>query len=230
METIDNESTPSVPRSSDNVGCESRDPTPSPAPAHKFHSKPMKAPRTNAKPRRRGKLHPAKMSVKTTTLKTKTQSPSASIDKTRASKRRYRPGTLVRREIIACSSKTNDETEIPKRCFSRLVREIAQQYKEDLKFQSNAMQILHQASEQVLKEILEEAYKVTIMKGNLTLSAKDLRFYLHSNRKVPILEKINDGLPPMFFKFGTYRGREITRCHYIPYSEKEKLEKKKVQN
>ena len=53
---------------------------------------------------------------------------------------RYRPGTLALREIRRYQKST--ELLIRKRPFMRLVREIAQDFKTDLRFQSNAIQAL----------------------------------------------------------------------------------------
>ncbi len=47
---------------------------------------------------------------------------------------RYRPGTVALREIRRYQKST--ELLIPKLCFQRLVREIAQEFKTDLRFQA----------------------------------------------------------------------------------------------
>merc|ERR1711953_875202 len=58
---------------------------------------------------------------------------------------RYRPGTIVLREIRRYQKST--ELLIRKLPFQRLVREIAQDFKTDLRFQSSAVMALQEASE-----------------------------------------------------------------------------------
>ena len=58
---------------------------------------------------------------------------------------RYRPGTVVLREIRRYQKST--ELLVRKLPFQRLVREIAQDFKTDLRFQSSAVVALQEASE-----------------------------------------------------------------------------------
>ena len=58
---------------------------------------------------------------------------------------RYRPGTVALREIRKYQKST--ELLIRKLPFQRLVREIAQDFKTDLRFQSSAILALQEASE-----------------------------------------------------------------------------------
>lgn len=81
---------------------------------------------------------------------------------------RYRPGTVARREIRRYQKST--ELLICKLPFQRLVREIAQDFKTDLRFQSTAIQALHEATEAYLVSLFEDtnlcalhAKRVTIM-------------------------------------------------------------------
>ncbi|VEN47015.1 unnamed protein product, partial [Callosobruchus maculatus] len=60
---------------------------------------------------------------------------------------RYRPGTVALREI---RHKKSTELFIRKLPFQRLVREIAQDFKTDLRFQSSAVMALQEASEAYL--------------------------------------------------------------------------------
>ena len=60
-------------------------------------------------------------------------------------KHRYKPGTVALREIRRYQKST--ELLIRKLPFQRLVREIAQDYKQDLRFQSSAVLALQEASE-----------------------------------------------------------------------------------
>ena len=59
--------------------------------------------------------------------------------------RRYRPGTVALREIRKYQKST--ELLIRKLPFQRLVREIAQDFKTDLRFQSSAVLALQEAAE-----------------------------------------------------------------------------------
>ena len=61
---------------------------------------------------------------------------------------RYRPGTVALREIRRYQKST--ELLIRKLPFQRLVREIAQDFKTDLRFQSTAVAALQEASEAYL--------------------------------------------------------------------------------
>ncbi|XP_075061926.1 histone H3-like [Mixophyes fleayi] len=62
---------------------------------------------------------------------------------------RYRPGTVALREIRRYQKST--ELLIRKLPFQRLVREIAQDFKTDLRFQSSAVMALQEASEAYLR-------------------------------------------------------------------------------
>ena len=65
----------------------------------------------------------------------------------------YRPGTVALREIRKYQKTT--ELLIRKLPFQRLVREIAQEYKADLRFQSAAIGALQEASEAYLVSLFE---------------------------------------------------------------------------
>jgi histone H3 len=66
---------------------------------------------------------------------------------------RYRPGTVALREIRRYQKST--ELLIRKLPFQRLVREIAQDFKTDLRFQSAAIGALQEASEAYLVGLFE---------------------------------------------------------------------------
>ena len=82
---------------------------------------------------------------------------------------RYRPGTVALREIRAYQKSTN--LLLRKLPFQRLVREIAQAFNSDLRFQSTAILALQEASEAYLVSLFEDtnlcaihAKRVTIMR------------------------------------------------------------------
>lgn len=58
---------------------------------------------------------------------------------------RFRPGTVALREIRRYQKST--ELLIRKLPFQRLVRELAHEYKADLRFQSSALLAIHEAAE-----------------------------------------------------------------------------------
>ena len=66
---------------------------------------------------------------------------------------RYRPGTVALREIRRYQKST--DLLIRRTAFERLVREIAQDYKSDLRFAKVAMQALHEATEHYLVGLFE---------------------------------------------------------------------------
>ena len=66
---------------------------------------------------------------------------------------RYRPGTVALREIRRYQKST--ELLIRKLPFQRLVREIAQDFKTDLRFQSSAIGALQEAVEAYLVSLFE---------------------------------------------------------------------------
>lgn len=67
---------------------------------------------------------------------------------------RYRPGTVALREIRRYQKST--ELLIRKLPFQRLVRELAQEFKTDLRFQSTAILALQEASEAYLVGLFED--------------------------------------------------------------------------
>ncbi|KAI9321392.1 histone 3 subunit [Dichotomocladium elegans] len=66
---------------------------------------------------------------------------------------RYKPGTVALREIRRYQKST--ELLIRKLPFQRLVREIAQDFKTDLRFQSSAIGALQEAAEAYLVSLFE---------------------------------------------------------------------------
>ena len=67
---------------------------------------------------------------------------------------RYRPGTVALREIRKYQKST--ELLIRKLPFQRLVREVAQEFKSDLRFQSSAVIALQEACESYLVSLFED--------------------------------------------------------------------------
>lgn len=85
---------------------------------------------------------------------------------------RYRPGTVALREIRRFQRST--DTVIPKAAFQRLVREVAEQVKPDVRFQSTAVLALQEAAEAAMVTLFEDANLVTIHAKRVTLLPKDM--------------------------------------------------------
>ena len=85
---------------------------------------------------------------------------------------RYRPGTVALREIRKYQKST--ELLIRKLPFQRLVRDIAQQYKSDLRFQSQAVLALQEASEAYLVGLFEDTNLCAIHAKRVTIMSKDM--------------------------------------------------------
>lgn len=86
---------------------------------------------------------------------------------------RYRPGTVALREIRRYQKST--DLLIRKLPFQRLVREIAQEFKNDLRFQGDAVLALQEASESFLAALFEDANLCAIHAKRVTLMPKDLQ-------------------------------------------------------
>ena len=87
--------------------------------------------------------------------------------------RRYRPGTVALREIRKYQ-KTTDLL-IKKAPFQRLVREVAQDYKADLRFQSSAVMAMQEASEAYLVGVFEDTNLCAIHARRVTIMPKDMQ-------------------------------------------------------
>merc|ERR1712027_243214 len=86
---------------------------------------------------------------------------------------RYRPGTVALREIRRYQKST--ELLIRKLPFQRLVREIAQDFKTDLRFQSAAIGALQEASEAYLVGLFEDTNLCAIHAKRVTIVPKDIQ-------------------------------------------------------
>lgn len=64
---------------------------------------------------------------------------------------------------------------IPKLPFQRLIREIAEQFKVNLKFKSNALDALQEASESYLVGLLEDSNLCAIHAKRVTIMPKDIQ-------------------------------------------------------
>ncbi|QGN17431.1 Histone H3 [Kluyveromyces marxianus] len=87
---------------------------------------------------------------------------------------RYKPGTVALREIRRFQKST--ELLIRKLPFQRLVREIAQDFKTDLRFQSSAIGALQESVEAYLVSLFEDTNLAAIHAKRVTIQKKDIKF------------------------------------------------------
>lgn len=86
---------------------------------------------------------------------------------------KYRPGTVALREIRRYQKST--ELLIRKLPFQRLVRQIAFNFKTELRFQSNAILALQEASEIYLVGLFEDTNLCAIHGKRVTIFPKDIQ-------------------------------------------------------
>ena len=93
---------------------------------------------------------------------------------------KYRPGTVALREIRKYQ-KSHDLL-IRKLRFSRLVREIANDFKTDLRFRSTSMEALQEASEAFMTGIFEDTNLLAIHGKRVTVQPKDIQLCVRLHR------------------------------------------------
>ena len=86
---------------------------------------------------------------------------------------RFRPGTVALREIRKFQKST--DLLIRKMPFKRLVLEIAQDFKTDLRFQAVAIQALHEASEGYVVGLFEDSNLCAIHARRNCIMPKDIQ-------------------------------------------------------
>ena len=86
---------------------------------------------------------------------------------------RYRPGTVALREIRRYQK--SSDLLVRKLPFQRLVREIAQDFKTDLRFQGSAVLALQEASEAYLVGLFEDTNLCAIHAKRVTIMPKDIQ-------------------------------------------------------
>lgn len=106
-----------------------------------------------------------------TTKMTKKSQPAD--EKLKKNTRRYRPSTVALREIRRYQTSTN--LLLQKLPFQRLAREIAEDFKSDLRFQSTAILALQEASEAYLVGLFEDTNLCAIHARRVTIMQKDMQ-------------------------------------------------------
>ncbi len=86
---------------------------------------------------------------------------------------RYRPGTCALREIRKYQKST--EMLFRKIPFQRLVRECAQDFKSDLRFQSHALMCCQEACEAYMTSLFEDTNLCAIHAKRVTIFPKDIQ-------------------------------------------------------
>ena len=86
---------------------------------------------------------------------------------------RFRPGTVALREIRRYQKTT--ELLLRKAPFQRLVREVAQDFKTDLRFQTSAVMALQEACEAYLVGLFEDTNICAIHAKRVTIMPKDIQ-------------------------------------------------------
>ncbi|KAJ1276921.1 hypothetical protein BS78_05G253700, partial [Paspalum vaginatum] len=89
--------------------------------------------------------------------------------------RSYRPGTVALREIRKYQKGT--DLLIRKMPFQRLVRQTAQLYKSDLRFQSHAVLALQEAAEAYLVGLFEDTNLCAIHAKRVTIMPKEAKMF-----------------------------------------------------
>ena len=87
--------------------------------------------------------------------------------------KRFRPGTVALRQIRKYQKST--ELLIRKVPFGRLVREIAQDFKADVRFQSAAVGALQEAAEDYLVGLFEDTQRCAIHAKRVTITPRDMQ-------------------------------------------------------
>lgn len=128
------------------------------------HGPGMKAPR---------KSTPKKAPRKSTPKRALAHTKAARSYKNDLKKKRFRPGTVALREIRRYQKTT--ELLIRRLPFQRLVREIAQDFKDDLRFQGEALQALQESAEAYLTGLFEDTNLCAIHAKRVTIMPKDVR-------------------------------------------------------
>jgi histone H3 len=86
---------------------------------------------------------------------------------------RFKPGTVALREIRKYQKST--DLLLRKLPFQRLVREVAQEYKTDLRFTGSAVEALQEAAEAYLVGIFEDTNLCAIHAKRVTIFPKDMQ-------------------------------------------------------
>ncbi len=93
-------------------------------------------------------------------------------------KHRFRPGTVSLREIRRYQKST--EMLMARLPFSRLVRETAQKFSDDLRFRADALSAVQVITEATLVEIFEGAQDMACHAKRIGITPKDMQLYIRT--------------------------------------------------
>ncbi|XP_022001417.1 histone H3-like centromeric protein CNA1 [Helianthus annuus] len=122
---------------------------------------------------------------------------------------RFRPGTVALREIRKYQKST--ELLIRKLPFQRLVREIAQDFKTDLRFQSSAVAALQEAAEAYLVGLFEDTNLCAIHAKRVTIMPKDMQLARRIRGERAFTAKIPN--PPLYITHTTNHQSQYPHLH-----------------
>jgi len=125
---------------------------------------------------KRKKSKPQKKVVSTKTMKTKKHVSRLPDGRSIRKPHRWRPGTVALREIRKYQKST--DLLIKRAPFQRLIREITQYYRDDMRFTKTALNCLHLATEDYIIEIFQGANLAAIHRNRVTVMKKDLEIAL----------------------------------------------------
>lgn len=116
------------------------------------------------------------------------------VGKHEKKKYRFKSGTVALREIKRFQKSV--DTLIPKMPLRRLIREVAQPYKEELRFSRTSMDALQEASESYLVQLFSDANNCAIQHGRVTIEPHDMRLAMamrhdHNLPQVVLLDPIH---------------------------------------
>ena len=125
--------------------------------------------------RKKGRGNKAARKEITGTVKAGNKAPRKSTPATGGVKKphRYRPGTVALREIRRYQKST--ELLCRKLPVARLIREIAQDFKTDLRFQASAIAALHEAMEDYIVNLFTDTNLCAIHAKRVTIMPKDMQ-------------------------------------------------------
>lgn len=103
-----------------------------------------------------------------------------------APKRRWRCGTVAKREIKKLAKTTNRL--FPKMPFIRILREIGDRRHPSLRWNKDAIDAAHEAAENYITNIFKKADNARKFKGRRTLDIRDMRYSIEMQDLMPCQE------------------------------------------
>jgi histone H3 len=100
---------------------------------------------------------------------------------------RFRPGTVALREIRKYQKSTNHL--LCKAPFQRLVREIALDYKADIRFKASAIEALQEAAESYLVGLFEDTNLCALHAKRVTIGPNDMKLAMRIRGERPLTTK-----------------------------------------